>query len=303
MRVLVTGGSGFLGPYLIGHLAARGDRVLALALDPGPLPPGTPFVSADVRDREALARAVAAEEPEAIVHLAGLSHVGESWKRMADYFDVNVIGTENVVAVARGRRLLVASTAEVYGAVPEDEQPIPETRKPAPRSPYALTKAAAERVALAAGGVVARLFNLIGAGQSPAFALPGFAAQLAGIARGAAPPVLKVGNLAARRDFVHAADAAEALALLLDRAEPGAVANVASGRATSIAAALDRLRAVAAVKARLEEDPERLRPLDVPMLEGDGALLRALGWRPRRSLDEALADLWREAQARAARPA
>jgi len=64
---------------------------------------------------------------------------------MADYFDVNVIGTENVVAVARGRRLLVASTAEVYGAVPEDEQPIPETRKAAPRSPYALTKAAAER--------------------------------------------------------------------------------------------------------------------------------------------------------------
>lgn len=303
MRVLVTGASGFLGPYLIGHLAERGDQVCALSLEPGPVRPGTTFVGADVRDREAMVRAVGATDPEAIVHLAALSHVGESWKRMAEYFDVNVLGTENVVAAAGGRRLLFASTAEVYGAVPEDEQPIAETRRPAPRSPYALTKAAAERLALAAGGVVARLFNLVGAGQAPTFALPGFAAQLAAIARGAAPPVLKVGNLAARRDFVHAADAAEALVLLLDRAEPGAVANVASGRATSIAAALDRLRAVAAVKARLEEDPERLRPLDVPMLEGDGAHLRALGWKPRRSLDEALADLWREAQARAGRRA
>jgi GDP-4-dehydro-6-deoxy-D-mannose reductase len=303
MRVLVTGASGFLGPYLIGHLEERGDQVCALCLEPGPVPPGTAFVSADVRDREAMVRAVGATDPEAIVHLAALSHVGESWKRMAEYFDVNVLGTENVVAAAGGRRLLFASTAEVYGAVPEDEQPIAETRRPAPRSPYALTKAAAERLALAAGGVVARLFNLVGAGQAPTFALPGFAAQLAAIARGAAPPVLKVGNLAARRDFVHAADAAEALVLLLDRAEPGAVANVASGRATSIAAALDRLRAVAAVKARLEEDPERLRPLDVPMLEGDCAQLRALGWKPRRGLDEALADLWREAQARAPRRA
>lgn len=295
MRVLVTGATGFLGRHLAALLAARGDEVTALALEPGPLPPAIRFVAADVRDAGGVARAVAAAAPDAIVHLAALSHVGESWRRMPEYFAVNVLGTENVAAAARGRRLLLASTAEVYGAVPEAEQPIAEDRAVAPRSPYALTKAAAERLAVAAGATVARLFNLAGSGQTPNFALPSFAAQLATIARGAAPPVLRVGNLAARRDFVHVADAAEAIAVLLEAGAPGAVANVASGRAVSIAEALDRLRAVAGVEVRLEEDPERLRPLDVPLLAGDAARLAALGWRPRRGLDQALTDLWREA--------
>lgn len=295
MRVLVTGATGFLGRHLAALLAARGDEVTALALEPGPLPPAIRFVAADVRDAAGVARAVVAAAPDAIVHLAALSHVGESWRRMPEYFAVNVLGTENVVAAARGRRLLLASTAEVYGAVPEAEQPIAEGRAVAPRSPYALTKAAAERLAVAAGATVARLFNLAGSGQTPNFALPSFAAQLAAIARGQAPPVLRVGNLAARRDFVHVADAAEAIAVLLEAGAPGTVANVASGRAVSIAEALDRLRAVAGVEVRLEEDAERLRPLDVPLLAGDAARLAALGWRPRRGLDQALTDLWREA--------
>jgi GDP-4-dehydro-6-deoxy-D-mannose reductase len=295
MRVLVTGASGFLGRHLAAALAARGDEVTALALDPGPLPPTVRFTSVDVRDAAGVAAAVAEADPEAIVHLAALSHVGESWKRMPEYFEVNVLGTESVVAAARGRRLLLASTAEVYGAVPEDEQPIAESRPPAPRSPYALTKAAAERLAFAAGAVVARLFNLAGAGQAEGFALPSFAGQLAAIARGAAPPLLKVGNLAARRDFVHVADAAEAIAILLDRGESGTVANVASGCAVSIAETLARLRAVAGLEVEVEQDPERLRPVDVPLLAGDAARLKALGWRPRRGLEQALADVWREA--------
>jgi len=300
VRVLVTGASGFLGRHLTALLAARGDEVTALALEPGPLPPTVRFASVDVRDAGAVARVVAAADPEAVVHLAALSHVGESWRRMPEYFEVNVLGTESVVAAARGRRLLLASTAEVYGTVPEDEQPIAESRAPAPRSPYALTKAAAERLALPAGAIVARLFNLAGPGQATNFALPSFAAQLAAVARGTAPPVLRVGNLAARRDFVHVDDAAEAMARLLDAGESGTVANVAGGRAVSIAEALDRLRAVAGVEVRLEEDPERLRPLDVPLLAGDAARLAALGWRPRRGLDQALTDLWREALGRGA---
>jgi GDP-4-dehydro-6-deoxy-D-mannose reductase len=232
-----------------------------------------------------------------IVHLAALSHVGESWRRMPDYFDVNVLGTEIVAGAAAGRRLLFASTAEVYGVVPDEAQPIVESRAPAPRSPYALTKAAAERLALAAGAVVVRLFNLAGSGQAASFALPSFARQLAAIARGAAPPVLKVGNLTAYRDFVHVDDAVEAIALLAERGEVGSVYNLASGHAVSIADALERLRTVSGVAARFEEDPERLRPVDTPLLAGDAGRLRALGWQPRRCFDDALADLWAEAQA------
>lgn len=300
MRVLVTGASGFLGRHLVAHLAGRGDEVTALCLEPGPLAPGIRFLSVDVRDRAAVAGAVAAADPELVIHLAALSHVGDSWKRMPEYFDVNVLGTEHVTAAASARRILFASTAEVYGLVPDDEQPIDERRAPAPRSPYALTKAAAERIALAAGAAVVRLFNLVGAGQAPSFALPGFAAQLAAIERGAKPAVLRVGNLAARRDFVPVADAVEGLARLADRGTPGAVYNLASGKDVAISEALERLLRVSGVGAKIEVDPERFRPVDVPRLAGAAGGLADLGWSPRRPLESALADLWAEARAAAA---
>lgn len=297
MHVLVTGASGFLGRHLVTRLAAGGVRTTALCLERGPLPAAIEFVHADVRDRAAVAAAVAATNPDAIVHLAALSHVGDSWKRMPDYFDVNVLGTEHVAAAATGRRLVFASTAEVYGLVPDDEQPIAEQRRPAPRSPYALTKAAAERTALAAGAAVVRLFNLAGSGQLSTFALPSFAAQLAAIERGEAEPVLRVGNLAARRDFVHVDDAVDGLTSLVADRDADGIFNLASGRSISIADALDALRRVAGVDAKVEVDPERFRPVDVPRLEGDSSRLRGLGWAPRRSLDQALADLWTEARA------
>jgi GDP-4-dehydro-6-deoxy-D-mannose reductase len=155
-----------------------------------------------------------------------------------------------------------------------------------------MTKAASERLAYAHGAVVMRAFNLVGPGQAPNFALPTFAAQLAAIARGEQEPVLKVGNLSARRDFLHVDDGAAALRLLVEKGEPGGTYNLASGTAFSIAEALERLQAVSGVDARIETDPERMRPADLPLLLGDNRRLQALGWKPERSLDEALADLW-----------
>src|SRR5690606_38388036 len=122
VRILVTGASGFLGRHLVAHLTKRGDEVIALGVEPAQFEAGVRFVAADVRDRAEVREAIAAVEPERIVHLAALSHVGDSWKRMADYFEVNVLGTENVAAEKGNARLLFASTAEVYGQVPDDEQ-------------------------------------------------------------------------------------------------------------------------------------------------------------------------------------
>jgi GDP-4-dehydro-6-deoxy-D-mannose reductase len=211
---------------------------------------------------------------------------------MGEYFRVNVLGTENLLNAAAGRRVVVASSAEVYGAVPAERQPIREEEPVDPRSPYAMTKAAAERLAYAHGAVVVRSFNLVGPGQAPSFALPTFAAQLAAISRGEQEPVLKVGNLSARRDFLHVDDGAAALRLLAETGEPGGTYNLASGQAVAIAEALDRLQAVSGVTARVETDPERMRPADLPLLLGDNRRLTALGWAPERGLDQALADLW-----------
>jgi GDP-4-dehydro-6-deoxy-D-mannose reductase len=299
MHVLVTGISGFVGPRLARHLLERGDRVSGTYLIDHPAFPEVGQVrlyEVDLQDAAGIERVVRDAAPDAVVHLAGLSHVGESWGRMPEYFRVNVLGTDNLLTAAAGRPVVIASSAEVYGVVPEEEQPIPEGRVVDPRTPYALTKAAAERLAVLRGAVVARAFNLVGPGQAIKFALPTFAAQLAAIARGEAEPVLRVGNLSARRDFIHVDDGAEAFRLLLEKGERGATYNIASGRAFSIGEALERLMAVSGVEASIEVDPERIRPVDLPLLLGDAAPLRKLGWEPRRTLDDALIDLWAAAR-------
>lgn len=297
MRVLITGVAGFVGLRLARYLLERGETVVGTWIGVPPALAGLEAVEADVLDRKALERAVVGADPEVVVHLAGLTHVGESWKRLADYFQVNVLGTENLLNLAAGRRVLIASSAEVYGAVPDAEQPVAEDRMPRPQSPYALTKAAVERLALERGAVVVRSFNLVGAGQAPHFALPSFARQLARIEAGRMPPVLSVGNLEARRDFLHVLDAVGAYALLAERGDRGGIYNLGSGRDRSIREMLELLREISGVRARVEVDPDRLRPIDVPLLKAATCRLERLGWCSRHTIEAAVEEIWAEARA------
>ncbi len=291
MRVLVTGISGFIGCHLARELEAAGITVFGLADAPGRYT--GKLYDTDILDLQALSQVVEECAPDVVVHLAGLSHVGESWKRPGDYLRVNFAGTRNVLRAAGGSRVIVASSAEVYGVVPESEQPIREDRALDPRSPYAMTKACAEIHALEHGAIVVRAFNVVGVGQSPQFAVPSFTAQLAAIRAGEHPAVMKVGDLSPRRDFLHVADAATAYRALIESGEPGRAYNIASGQAWSIQEVLDRLREVSGVNARVERDEARVRPVDVPLLQGDNQRLRDLGWTPRYDLRRALTDIWR----------
>jgi GDP-4-dehydro-6-deoxy-D-mannose reductase len=301
MHLFITGLGGFVGSRLARYWLARGGRVSGTYLGDSPSTAGVQAFEVDLLDGATLAAAIAEAAPDAVVHLAGLSHVGESWTRIPEYFRANVLGTENLLEAAGDRRVVVASSAEVYGSVPVAEQPIREDRRLDPHTPYALTKAAAERLALGRRAVVVRSFNLVGPGHSTRFALPAFAAQLAAIERGEHEPVLRVGNLTARRDFVHVEDGVEAYGLLAEVGQPGEIYNLASGVACSIGEALERLMAISGVAARIELDPERVRAVDLPLLVGDPARLRSLGWRPRLGLDDALAELWSAARTSAAR--
>ena len=300
MRIFVSGISGFIGRHLAAELCARGDEVCGFSSDPVAPLSGARVFEHDLLDTAGVARLIERCDPEVVVHLAGLSHVGESWKRPGDYYRVNFEGTAALLRAAAGRRLVFASSAEVYGCVPEDEQPLGEDRVLDPRSPYALTKACAERLALDFGAVVVRSFNAVGPGQSRHFALPSFAAQLAAVRRREREAVLRVGDLSPRRDFVHVADVVDAYRTLAEGGEAGTVYNLASGVGTSIAEALDRLLRISGVKARVERDESRIRPVDIPALVGDNRKLRALGWTPARDLDQALDELWREAVAESA---
>lgn len=298
MRVLITGIAGFVGSRLARHLLERGDQVSGTYLDVAPVMDGVDLYEADVADRDAVERAVRAAEPDAIVNLAGLSHIGDSWdwQLMPGYFWVNIVGTENVLAAAAGRPVVIASSGDVYGAVPEAEQPVPEDRPIAPQTPYALTKAAAERLAAARGAVIVRSFNLIGPGQAPKFALASWAAQLAAIRKGEKEPVLEVGDLSTARDFVHVDDGAAAYRLLAEKGERGGVYNLATGKATRMREALQRLIEIAGIAPggiEVREGVYPPRPFDVPCLSGDASRLRTLGWTPERTLDDALSDLWK----------
>jgi GDP-4-dehydro-6-deoxy-D-mannose reductase len=283
-RVLITGADGFAGRYLRAALEQRGSETIAS--------------TADVRDAAAISQELRAAQPDAVAHLAAITSVADAWSREREVWEVNALGTLNVVIAlhehAPKARLLVASSAEVYGHVSEDDGPVAEDHPSAPISPYGRSKAAAE-LACAREDldlVVVRPFPHTGPGQTETFAIPSFAGQIARIEAGQAPPVIKVGNLAARRDYSDVRCVVDAYARLLEQRGGLRIFNVATGTALSLRSVLERLLARATVPISVETDPARLRPADVPLLVGSARrLAESTGWRPTRSIDETLADV------------
>jgi GDP-4-dehydro-6-deoxy-D-mannose reductase len=307
VRALVTGGNGFVGRHLVAALQARGDAVLTAgrASDPGELD-----LPLDLSDLSNVRAVVEIAQPDVIYHLAAQAFVPEANRDPLGTYDTNALGTARVLEAARGLpaapRIVFVSSAEVYGVRARSEYPLVETLALQPVTPYAASKAAGEAFVLAAHrtyglpAIVARSFNHIGPGQDDRFVVPSFARQLAAIAAGA-EPLLSVGNLTALRDFLDVRDVVDAYVALADRGEPGTCYNVCSGTPVEIKDVLRRLISLAAVAVEVREDPERMRPSDVPLSFGANARLRdATGWAPRRSLTESLRDVFADAQARLA---
>jgi GDP-4-dehydro-6-deoxy-D-mannose reductase len=289
MRALITGGKGFVGQWLAAHLKDRGDEVAVIDLE------------TDVADGAAVRRVFSDVVPEAVYHLAAMTHVGDSWADPSQVLRVNVLGTAEILAAARqlttGPRVLVVSSAEVYGIVTREQLPLSEDTPTLPASPYAASKLAAEAVALQAWRgygqpvVVVRPFNHIGPGQSPNFFVPALAKRIVE-ARRAGAASLRVGTLTTRRDFTDVRDVVAAYRLLMETGAPGAVYNVCSGRDVAMSDVAAELLRLAGVDLRLETDPELVRPVDVPVLRGDAGLLReATGWQPTTPLATTLADV------------
>jgi GDP-4-dehydro-6-deoxy-D-mannose reductase len=302
MRALVTGAAGFVGSWLVRDLAGSGYTTFAGGLGESPADPlaGTDgWVSLDVTSAASVREALAEVRPQVVFHLAGQASVGDSFADPEGTWEVNATGTLRIAcSLPRGARMLVVSSAEVYGAVPESEQPIREDRPLSPGNPYAASKAAAEMAALQAGAagsvaiVVARAFNHTGPGQDDRFALPSFARQLAVLTSDGGDPVLRVGNLSARRDLLDVRDVVRAYRILMERGTPGMVYNVASGIARSMTDVVAELVRISGRDARVEVDEERVRPVDVPLLVGDASRLNALGWRPEIPFATTLRDLF-----------
>jgi GDP-4-dehydro-6-deoxy-D-mannose reductase len=294
----VTGAAGFVGSVLVPALRAAGREVVGVHLPE--LPPGRAdcaWRACDLRRRDDVAALVADVRPAAVIHLAALASPAEAERAPLEALRANVLALDALLAALEGTaaRLLFVSTGDVYGPSPLGAPPRREDEPPRPPNVYAATKAAGEalvRLAAARGldACVARPFNHTGAGRPPLYAEASFAQQLVAIERGRQAAVLRVGNLAAVRDFSDVRDVVAAYVLLLERGERGATYNVCSGRGRSIREVLDALVARSNAKPAVEVDPERFRPLpdDRVALVGDAGRLRALGWAPSHSLDDAL---------------
>jgi GDP-4-dehydro-6-deoxy-D-mannose reductase len=289
MRALITGGKGFVGQWLAAHLKDCDDDVAVIDIE------------TDVADGAALRRVMTEVAPDAVYHLAAMTHVGESWENPSQVLRVNVLGTAEVLAAARtlgsSARVLVVSSAEVYGVVTPEQLPLREDTPTNPASPYAASKLAAEAVALQAWRgfgqpvVVVRPFNHIGPGQSPNFFVPALAKRIVEARRSGARS-LPVGNLTTRRDFTDVRDVVVAYRLLIERGDSGTVYNVCSGRDVAMSEVARELLELSGAELTLETDPSLLRPVDVPVLRGSAELLTAAtGWEPRIPLATTLADV------------
>lgn len=289
MRVFVTGGKGFVGTWLVAHLQACGDQVVAVDRE------------VDVTDGRAVMAALEEWAPEAVYHLAAHAHVGRSWEDPEAVLRVNTLGTLHLLEAARRLagppRVLLVSSAEVYGAIGEDHLPADEEAPLAPVSPYAASKVAAEFLGLQAHLAHAlpvirvRPFNHIGPGQHEGFVVPSLAKRIVE-ARRTGNTRVRVGNLTPRRDLTDVRDVVRAYRLLVERGTPGDVYNVCSGRAVSIAELAEQMVELAGGGLELVSDPDLVRPVDVPVLWGEPRKLRAAtGWEPDIDVRGSLADV------------
>jgi GDP-4-dehydro-6-deoxy-D-mannose reductase len=298
VRALVTGGRGFVGRHLVAHLQARGDDVVVLDRS------GRDAV--DITDADAVRNRIAGFAPNVVFHLAAQSHVGASWNDEDAVQRVNVGGTANVLdgsASAGVGRIVIVGSAEEYGRIDPSAIPVRETTPLQPVSPYARSKVAAEALALAAqrdGSVdvlCVRAFNHTGPGQSANFLVPGLATRIARAERGATDDIT-VGNLDSVRDYSDVRDVVRAYRLLAEHGTAGEIYNVCSGVGLSVADIAQGLLALARRPLRLVVDPDLVRPVDVPILVGDGTRLHdATGWAPEIPLARTLTDVLDDARA------
>jgi len=303
-RILVTGARGFVGPHLLRRLRAEGHDVWGTdRTDAAEAPQQR---ACDLTDADAVRALCDDLRPDAVVHLASVSSVGRSFDAPQLTLQNNLLAACNVFEALRGRpatRVLVVGSAEQYGRVQPEDMPITESQPFRPSSPYAVSKVAQEILALqyhATYGldvVLVRSFNHSGPGQSEDFVLPAVARQVAAAEAGHVPPWVRVGNLDVARDFLDVRDVVRAYALLLEHGASGSAYNICRGRAESLQALVQALLHKSRVPLRLEPDPARLRPSDLPVLIGDNRrLCAATGWQPEipmeTTLDDVLED-WR----------
>jgi GDP-4-dehydro-6-deoxy-D-mannose reductase len=313
-RILITGCTGFVGSHLVQQCRKRYPQAELFGITGHQtfqtVTPGMSDVKilvADITQSEAIRQVVALSRPDLIIHLAAQSSVSASWKDPFGTLEVNAGGVIHLLEALRSERvsprIVLVGSGEQYGLVRPEDIPIREECPFRPANPYAVSKATQDLygyqyfVAYGLPVLRARPFNHFGPRQTSTFVIANFSRQIALIEAGRTEPVLSIGNLEARRDFLPVEDVVAAYLAIAEQGQPGEAYNVGSGQARSIREILDLLLSFARVPIQLREDLARLRPIDVPLLVADTSRLRAgTNWKPVVQFEFALQqtlDYWR----------
>ncbi len=314
MKTLITGVTGFVGSHLAEFLLSKGEQVSGTIRwrsrmdNIEGIKDKLSLHECDIKDAVAIRELIEKIKPDHIYHLAAQSYVKASWSAPAETFMTNVIGALNLFEAIRAAkispRVLLVGSSEEYGLVKKDELPIKETNPLRPLSPYAVSKISQDMLGyqyFKSYGIQiirTRAFNLTGPRRGDVFVDSNFARQIVMIEKGQRKPVIEVGDLNTFRDFTDVRDVVRAYWLAMNKCEPGEVYNISSGKTISIKDVLNDLIKISGAKVEVKQDPQRMRPSDEPIIQGDNSKFREkTGWSPEIPLEKSLKDLldyWRE---------
>jgi len=314
MKALITGISGFAGSHLAEFLLNKGYKVYGTFYDKSTFSNLNGFIDNiklfenDIRNYNTLKQIIKKVQPDEIYHLAAISFIPTALKNPKITFDTNLYGTLNlykaIIELKLNPKVLFIGSGDEYGLVNEKDIPINEDCPLKPLNPYSISKASADFLSYFyfrnynLNIIRVRPFNHIGPRQSPEFVCSNFAKQIAEIEKELKEPIIKVGNLEAKRDFTDVRDMVRAYWLAIQKGELGEVYNICSGKAILIEELLNRILALCEKNIRINQDPKRLRTSDVPLLIGNFTkFTKKTDWEPEIPLKKTLKDIvnyWRE---------
>lgn len=319
MKILITGITGFVGSHLaeyclkipdvevygtamFHHLGDEMNRIEHIK-------DKINILECNLINRIATDRVLQKIKPDKIFHLAAQSFVGVSWDGPEDTIFNNIMSELNILESCKNLGInpviQIAGSSEEYGLVLENELPIKETNPLRPLSPYAVSKIGQEMLgyqyckSYGLKIVLTRAFNHEGPRRGEQFVTSTFAKQIAQIEKGKKEPIVKVGNLQAQRDYTDVRDVVRAYWLAAEKCEFGKPYNICSGKVWKIEKVLEFLLSKSIKKdIKIEQDPTRMRPSDVPVLKGDYSEFNKITrWNPEISFEKTLEDTlnyWRE---------
>lgn len=310
-KVLITGATGFAGEYLTSYLENLNEyEIIGTYISSKPDDrERVKYVRLDLNSPDDVINCIESDLPDYIYHLAALTSPAESMDNPARTITNNITAQINLLEAVKNSqkpkaRILIVSSADVYGKVSEKNIPINEDTPLNPANPYAVSKISQDFLGLQyhlsfdMGIIRVRPFNHIGPGQEPKFVVAAFAKQIAEIEKGQIDSVMKVGNLEPKKDFSDVRDIVRGYHVVLEKGKVGDVYNMGSGSSIKISELLEKLLSLSSSKITVEEDRALFRPTETPDFVADNTKIKnQLNWSTEIPLDKSLKDTldyWRK---------